>query len=88
MVAAMVIAVEKELVGVAAKDRLVRLLVAYGLPTTARFDTRVVREKMARDKKKSAGHQQWVLPVARGGVEIRTDVDDALIDMALEAVSA
>lgn len=88
MVGAMTIAVEKGLIESSGRDRLVRLLEAYGLPTTARFDAGLVREKMARDKKKSAGHQQWVLPVARGGVEIRVDVDDAMINMALASVSA
>jgi shikimate kinase / 3-dehydroquinate synthase len=87
MVAAMSIGVEKGLVEAAMRDRLVRLLQVFGLPTSARFDPQVVRERMSRDKKKASGVQQWVMPRAEGGVEIRTDVTDAEIDHALAAVS-
>jgi 3-dehydroquinate synthase len=86
MVAAMSIAVKKGLVETAHMKRLVALLRAFGLPTRATFDLATVREKMARDKKKSAGVQQWVLPVASGGVEIRTDVTDEQIEHALACV--
>ncbi len=86
MVAATTIAVEKGLVDEAFLDRLVALIQAFGLPTCADFDPGVVREKMARDKKKASGAQQWVLPVEAGGVEIRTDVDEALISRAIDAV--
>lgn len=88
MAAAVTIAVEKGLVDEAARQRLVRLIEAFGLPASARFDAATVREKMGRDKKKAAGKQQWVLPTREGGVEIRTDVDATSIDRALEAVHA
>lgn len=87
MVAAMSIGVEKGLVDASMRERLVRLLEAFGLPTAARFDPQVVRERMSRDKKKASGVQQWVMPRAEGGVEIRTDVSDAEIDQALDVVS-
>ncbi len=87
MVAAMQIGVEKGLVDATIRDRLVRLLEAFGLPTAASFDPQVVRERMSRDKKKASGVQQWVMPRAAGGVEIRTDIADAEIDHALAAVS-
>lgn len=88
MVAATTIAVEKGLVDATFRDRLVALIEAFGLPTRAEFDPVMVREKMARDKKKASGAQQWVLPVDAGGVEIRTDVDASLIDRAIDAVRA
>jgi shikimate kinase / 3-dehydroquinate synthase len=86
MVAAMEIGVAKGMVEPSQRDRLVALLAAYGLPTNASFNATVVKEKMSRDKKKSSGVQQWVLPLATGGVEIRTDVPETLIDHALSAV--
>jgi 3-dehydroquinate synthase len=86
MVAATTISLEKGLVDESALNRLVSLLTAFGLPVTAPFDPATVREKMMRDKKKSAGTQQWVLPVATGGVEIRTDVTEGHINRALAKV--
>jgi shikimate kinase / 3-dehydroquinate synthase len=88
MVAAMTIGVEMGLVDVAVKDRLVNLIASYGLPATASFDPDIVRGKMASDKKKRSGLQQWVLPAVAGGVEIRTDVDTVVVDRALDAVRA
>lgn len=88
MVAATTIAVEKGMVDEAFRSRLTALIEAFGLPTTAQFDADLVREKMGRDKKKASGTQQWVLPVSTGGVEIRTDVEDAMIDRAIAAVRA
>ncbi len=88
MVAATTIAGEKGMVDAAFRDRLVALIEAFGLPTSAEFDPGVVREKMARDKKKASGAQQWVLPVEAGGVEIRTDVDESAIARAIDAVRA
>jgi 3-dehydroquinate synthase len=87
MVAAMTIGVEKGLVSEADRARLVRLITAYGLPVRAEVDLATVRQKMLQDKKKSGGAQQWVLPVAGSGVEIRTDVSDAEIVAALDAVT-
>ena len=86
MVAAMTIGVEKGLVSDKERSRLIRLLQAYQLPITAEVDSTTVRAKMAHDKKKASGKQQWVLPVRSGGVEIRTDVADAEIERALAAV--
>lgn len=88
MVAAMTIGVQIGFADQGSKDRLATLIESYGLPTSASFDQDVVRENMARDKKKSAGRQQWVLPNRAGGMEIRTDVDAGLIHRALESVRA
>jgi 3-dehydroquinate synthetase len=87
MVAAMAIGVEKGMAEPAQRDRLVSLLKAYGLPTRADFEPDVVKDRMSRDKKKSGGVQRWVLPLSAGGVEIRTDVTEALIDHALRTVA-
>lgn len=86
MIAAMRIGVEKGLVAEAEQERLVRLIEAYGLPVRARFDRDVVRQKMTHDKKKASGAQQWILPEADGGVQIRTDVGDSEIESAIDAV--
>lgn len=86
MVAAITIAARKGLVPDTARERLEHLVAAYGLPVSADVDPSTVRQKMTQDKKKSAGAQQWIMPVTGGGVEIRTDVDDADIDAALESV--
>jgi shikimate kinase/3-dehydroquinate synthase len=88
MAAAMTIAVEQGRVGARERDRLVALLEAFGLPTTARFDPAIVRERMGSDKKKSSGVQRWVMPASGGGVEISTDVTNEQIDRALMAVLA
>jgi 3-dehydroquinate synthase len=87
LVAAMIIGVEKDIIDDAERVRLVRLLEAFDLPTRADVDVVAVREKMARDKKKSSGKQQWVLPLREGGVEIRTDVSESEITYALDAVT-
>ncbi|HVL22825.1 MAG TPA: 3-dehydroquinate synthase [Thermomicrobiales bacterium] len=87
LVAAMTIGVEKGMIDDADRERLVRQLAAYGLPTVADVDIPTVREKMARDKKKASGAQQWILPRREGGVEIRTDVTEAEIAHALETVT-
>ncbi|HWV25184.1 MAG TPA: 3-dehydroquinate synthase [Thermomicrobiales bacterium] len=88
MIAAMAIAVEKGLVLAADRDRLVSLISAYGLPTSARVDPGDVRRKMAHDKKKSAGMQQWIMPLPEGGVEIRTDIGELEIAAALRLVTS
>jgi shikimate kinase/3-dehydroquinate synthase len=87
MVAAMTIAVGKGLVPDAVRERLVRMLEAYQLPTVADIDIGTVWAKMARDKKKASGKQQWVLPMQSGGVEIRTDVTETEIGLALAEIA-
>lgn len=88
MLAAMTIAVGKELAAPQAMDRLASTIEAYGLPVRADFDADVVREKMTHDKKKSDGAQQWILPIQSGGVAIRTDVEEEEIEAALTAIKA
>lgn len=88
MVAAMTIGVEKGLVGDEVRRDLVRLIEAFGLPTMAAVDATTVRLKMGRDKKKTSGVQNWVMPMGEGGVEVRTDVTDADLLAGLDAVLA
>lgn len=87
MVAAMAIAAGKGLVPEADRERLVSLITAYGLPTTAHVEPADVRARMAHDKKKSAGAQQWIMPAPEGGVEIRSDIGEQEIDAALALVT-
>ena len=87
MRAALCIAVDLELVSQTEADRVIALIGAYGLPTSATVDPATVRRKMTQDKKKSGGKQRWVLPVSRGGVEIVEDVPDEVVDHAIETVT-
>jgi 3-dehydroquinate synthase len=87
MCAALSIARELDLVDAAFERRIRSLIETYGLPVMANVDPGKVRQRMASDKKKSAGRQKWVLPIRRGGVDIVTDVPDAVVDRALEHVT-
>lgn len=57
-----------------------------GLPRTAAVDVDRVLSLLGSDKKRSAGRQRWIVPVAGGGVTIRDDVPDAVVREGLEAV--
>ena len=52
------------------------LLDAFDLPRTATADPDRVYDLIGSDKKRSAGQQSWVLPLATGGVVIRRDVPE------------
>jgi len=86
MCAAMRIACELGEIDRATESRVRDLIAAFGLPVTVSFDPAAVRQKMRSDKKKAAGVQQWVLPVREGGVAVRTDVSEAIIERALGAI--
>ena len=77
---------ELGLIGGAAVERLERLLTAFGLPTRTSGDVVAVLRLMGSDKKRVAGRQQWVLPVAEGGVELRSDVQDEAVARALSII--
>ncbi|MDP9369393.1 MAG: 3-dehydroquinate synthase [Chloroflexota bacterium] len=68
--------------------RLDALLDQFGLPRTAEVETQRVLDLVVTDKKREAGRQRWVLPMAEGGACIRDDVPAALIEEALSAVVA
>jgi 3-dehydroquinate synthase len=67
--------------------RLDALLERYGLPTDITVDQRRALALINSDKKRAAGRQRWVLPLAAGGVTIRDDVPDAFAATALAAIS-
>ncbi len=67
-------------------DRLDALLDRFGLPQMAEVDPQRVLALVLTDKKREAGRQRWVLPLASGGACIRDDVPAALVEEALNAV--
>jgi shikimate kinase/3-dehydroquinate synthase len=68
-------------------ERLDALLGTLRLPTTRAFDVDAVRSAMGTDKKRRAGRQRWILPMAIGQVAEVEDVTDAEIDRALRTIS-
>ncbi len=67
--------------------RLDTLLDQFGLLPVAEVDTDRVLALLLTDKKREAGRQRWVLPLAGGGACIRDDVPAELIEDALRAVT-
>ncbi len=67
--------------------RLDALLDQFGLLPVAEVDTDRVLALLVTDKKREAGRQRWVLPLAGGGACIRDDVPAELIEDALRAVT-
>jgi shikimate kinase/3-dehydroquinate synthase len=69
-------------------QQLDELLDAFELPATADVDHDKVLTKMMSDKKRVAGGLRWVLPLATGGVELRSDVPEAEVRRALAEVTS
>mgnify|MGYP000097144434 CR=1 FL=1 len=69
-------------------DRLDAVLADLGFQMTHAFDGSAVRDAMASDKKRRAGRQRWILPMAVGQVEEVDDVTDAELRRALAVISA
>ncbi len=68
-------------------DRIVELLNAIGLPTTADLaETDILMAAMRHDKKVKDARMRLVLPDRLGAVSIVTDVDDAAIAEAWSAI--
>lgn len=86
MLAASQIAVERGDVSSEWAEALRELVSAYSLPVTAAAQRTEILDKMRSDKKKSAGKQNWVLPMAEGGVYITNEVDDATVEKAIDSV--
>ena len=63
------------------------LLESFDLPTTAKFDSGIVKQRLTSDKKRVAGKQRFVLPMSNGGVTIRDDVPESAVEQALASVS-
>ena len=68
--------------------RLDSLLAGLGFRLTRDFDAAAVRSAMATDKKRRAGRQRWILPMAIGRVEEVDDVTDAELRRALTVIAA
>jgi shikimate kinase/3-dehydroquinate synthase len=51
------------------------------------FSTAAVRDALANDKKHAGGRLRWILPTA-DGVVVRSDVPDAVVDAAIQALLA
>jgi 3-dehydroquinate synthase len=67
-------------------ERVVETLRSFGLPTQVDVDVETVRRLMLSDKKRVSGEQQWILPLAGGGVSVERGVPDAAVDVALRAI--
>jgi shikimate kinase / 3-dehydroquinate synthase len=68
-------------------QRIDALIDRFGLPRRHAIDADRTLPLIASDKKRAAGKQRWVLPLAEGGVTIREDVPPGLVADALRAVS-
>lgn len=86
MIAATQLAVDRGDVESGFLDVLQRQIERFGLPTSAEVNVTDVLSHMQSDKKKDAGKQNWVLPVADGGVAITSDVRDDLVESAIRSV--
>ncbi len=69
-------------------DRLDTLLADLGFALTTAFDPVRVRDAMGGDKKRAAGRQRWILPLAVGSVTEVDDVTDDELDDALSVIHA
>ncbi len=78
---------ELGLIGEELVVRLVGLIARFGLPVHAPADPEAIWRLMGSDKKRTAGRQRWVLPVEKGGVEVRDDVPAAAVERALALVT-
>ena len=67
-------------------DTVVDVLHRFGLPTEVTADADRVRTLMLSDKKRVAGEQQWIVPLAAGGVSIERGIPDDAVAAALAAV--
>lgn len=88
MIAASHIAVSRGDVSPEWDESLRGLVRSYSLPVSTHAARSQIIEKMRSDKKKSAGKQNWVLPIAEGGVHITSDVDQAMIEAAIDSILA
>ncbi len=68
-------------------DRIARLLMRVGLPTSCpAIDTRVIHKMMSYDKKKAGGRLKFALPKKIGEVIWNIEVDQQLLAEALEVI--
>lgn len=88
MIAAAHIAVAIGRVAPEALHDLRNTIEAYGLPTSADVRFEDVIDHMQADKKKVAGTQNWILPVADGSVQVISGVGSDVVEAAIRAVLA
>ena len=87
MCAAAQAALELGMIDAEARDRLIRLVAAAGLPTrTDQVDPEMALEAMRSDKKIVAGSLRFILPERIGSVVIRDDVPQEVVRSALASV--
>jgi 3-dehydroquinate synthase len=87
MCAAVQAALELGMIDSEARDRLIRLVAAAGLPIrTDQVDPDTALEAMRSDKKVVAGSLRFILPERIGSVVIRGDVPPAVVRSALASV--
>jgi shikimate kinase/3-dehydroquinate synthase len=68
--------------------RIDSVLSELGFPLHREFDGVAVRAALGHDKKREAGRQRWILPLAVGHVEEVDDVSDEELAAALAVISA
>ena len=69
-------------------ERIDGLLTGLGFALTRTFSPARVVDALGGDKKRERGVQRWILPMAIGRVEEATDLTDAEVASALDAISA
>ena len=69
-------------------ERLDALLSSLGFRLRHTFDPGSVRDAMRTDKKRRAGRQRWILPMAIGSVQEADDVTNDELTRALRAIAA
>lgn len=69
-------------------ERIDHVLDAAGFPLRRSFDAAAVRRALLSDKKRAAGRQRWILPMAVGRVIEVDDVTDDELQRALGAIAA
>ena len=72
----------------AVPERLDALLAGLGFDLRRSFDPSAVRVAMQTDKKRRAGRQRWILPMAVGRVEEAEDVTEEELTHALGVIAA
>ena len=85
MVAIARIAEQSGLLDVAAKDKIIKILQSYGLPTEIpeKLDRKKIKEYLLADKKVESGKVVYVIPVKIGEVILTADVEEKLVDEVL-----
>lgn len=68
-------------------ERIDALLATLGFALHRGFDATVVRQALQGDKKRHAGRQRWIVPMAVGRVVEVDDVSDAELDRALRRIT-